>query len=78
MYKAYKFRLYPNDNQNILDAGFNKICELLKCKAKLLAKYYYQVDTYYPSSKICSHYDNKTEITNDLNAKIVAIQMIEI
>ena len=56
--------------KNILDAGFNKICELLKWKAKLLGKYYYQVDTYYPSSKICSHCDNKTEITNDLKVRV--------
>ena len=52
------------------DAGFNKICELLKWKAKLLGKYYYQVDTYYPSSKICSHCDNKAEITNDLKVRM--------
>ncbi len=56
--------------KNILDAGFNKICELLKWKSKLLGKYYYQVDTYYPSSKICSHCDNKTEITNDLKVRM--------
>ena len=56
--------------KNILDAGFNKICKLLKWKAKLLGKYYYQVDTYYPSSKICSHCDNKTEITNDLKVRM--------
>ena len=56
--------------KNILDAGFNKICELLKWKAKLLGKYYYQVDTYYPSSKICSHCDSKTEITNDLKVRM--------
>ena len=56
--------------KSILDAGFNKICELLKWKAKLLGKYYYQVDTYYPSSKICSHCDNKTEVTNDLKVRM--------
>ena len=56
--------------KNILDGSFNKICELLKWKAKLLGKYYYQVDTYYPSSKICSHCDSKTEVTNDLNVRV--------
>ncbi len=56
--------------KNILDVSFNKICELLKWKSKLLGKYYYQVDTYYPSSKICSHCDNKTEITNDLKVRM--------
>ena len=56
--------------KNILDAGFNKICELLKWKAKLLGKYYYQVDSYYASSKICNHCDSKTEITNDLKIRV--------
>ena len=55
--------------KNILDAGFNKICELIKWKTKALGKYYYQVDTYYPSSKICSHCDSKTEVTNNLNVR---------
>jgi len=53
----------------ILDASFNKICNLLKWKVKVLGKYYYQVDTYYPSSKICSHCNNKTDITNNLNIR---------
>ncbi len=56
--------------KNILDGSFNKICELLKWKTKTLGKYYYQVDTYYPSSKICSHCDSKTEITNDLKVRV--------
>ena len=55
--------------KNILDASFNKICELIKWKAKVLEKYYYQVDTYYPSSKICSHCDSKTEVINNLNVR---------
>ena len=60
--------------KNILDVSFNKICELLKWKAKLLGKYYYQVDTYYPSSKICSHCDSKTEITKDIKLRICESQ----
>ena len=55
--------------KNILDGCFNKICELIKWKTKVLGKYYYQVDTYYPSSKICSHCDSKTEVTNNLNVR---------
>ena len=55
--------------KNILDASFNKICELIKWKAKALEKYYYQVDKYYPSSKMCSHCDSKTEVTNNLNVR---------
>ena len=53
----------------VLDASFNKVCEMLKRKAKLLGKYYYQVDTYYPSSKTCSSCGAKTDITIDLNIR---------
>ena len=55
--------------KNILDAGFNKICQMLKWKCSVLGKYYYQVDTYFPSSKKCSHCDNTTSKTNDLNVR---------
>ena len=53
----------------VLDASFNKICELLKWKTKLQGKYYYQVDTYYPSSKLCNHCGSKTEVTNNLSVR---------
>ena len=70
-------RLKPKaPSKNILDASFNKMCELLKWKVKLQGKYYYQVDTYYASSKTCNHCDNKTDKTNvntiDTNPKIKA------
>ena len=55
--------------KSVLDASFNNICELLKWKTKIQGKYYYQVDTYYPSSKTCSHCESKTEITNNLNIR---------
>ena len=55
--------------KNILDASFNKICEYLKWKTKEKGKYYYQIDTYYPSSKLCSHCDNKTSKTNNLGVR---------
>lgn len=55
--------------KSILDASFNRICQLLKWKCQLNGKYYYQVDAYFPSSKKCSHCDNKTEVTNDLNVR---------
>ena len=55
--------------KSVLDASFNKICELLKWKTKLQGKYYYQVDTYYPSSKMCSHCGSKTEVTNNLSIR---------
>lgn len=55
--------------KNILDASFNKICLLLEWKSKLLGKYYYKVDTYFPSSKMCSHCGKKTEKTNNLGVR---------
>ena len=55
--------------KQILDASFNKICNLLKWKVKKQGKYYYQVNTYYPSSKKCSHCENKTDKTNNLNIR---------
>ena len=58
-----------NIAKKVLDASLSKICLLLKWKAELLGKYYYQVDTYYPSSKKCSHCDNKTDKTNNLSVR---------
>ena len=56
-------------SKSILDASFHQICLLLKWKVKQLGKYYYQVDTYYPSSKTCNRCENKTEITNRLEIR---------
>ncbi len=58
-----------NITKLIRDASFNKICEVLKWKCKINGKYYYQVDTYYPSSKTCSVCGEKTDITKDLNIR---------
>ena len=55
--------------KSILDASFHKICELLKWKTRIQGKYYYQVDSYYPSSKTCSHCGSKTEVTNNLSIR---------
>ncbi len=55
--------------KNILDASFNQICQELKWKCSLLGKYYYQVDTYFPSSKKCSHCDNMTDEVDNLNVR---------
>ena len=56
-------------SKSISDASFNKICNMLKWKCKLLGKYYYQVSTYYPSSKKCSRCGYKTDITNNLSIR---------
>lgn len=58
-----------NLSKNILDAGFSTICSLIDWKSKIKGKYYYQVDTYFPSSKICSHCGEKTDKTNNLEVR---------
>lgn len=67
--KVRKMSSNHNLAKSILDASFHRICELLKWKTRIQGKYYYQVDTFYPSSKLCSHCENKTEITNNLNIR---------
>ena len=53
----------------ITDASFHKICNMFSWKAKLKGKRYYQVETYFPSSKLCSVCGRKTSVTNDLKVR---------
>ena len=53
----------------LTDTSFNKLCEMLKWKTKVKGKYYYQIDTYYPSSQICSHCNKKEEKIKDLSIR---------
>ena len=53
----------------VSDTCFSKICDILKWKSKIKGKYYYQIDTYFPSSKICSCCGNKTEKLNSLSIR---------
>lgn len=64
-------RMTSNHNlaKSVYDASFNKICEILGWKAILMGKCYYQVDTYYSSSKTCSRCGEKTDVTNNLNIR---------
>ncbi len=55
--------------KSIVDASMYKVCSLLSWKTKLKGKYYYQVDTYFPSSKMCSHCGEKTTKTNNLGVR---------
>ena len=58
-----------NLSKNILDASFSKICSMIEWKSKIKGKHYYQVDTYFPSSKTCSVCGEKTKITNNLGIR---------
>ena len=55
--------------KNLLDASFRKICEKLSWKCRRKGKYYYQIDTYYPSSKICSRCGFKNEVVKNLSVR---------
>ena len=55
--------------KNLLDASFHKICEMINWKCMEKGKYYYQVDSYFPSSKLCSHCGSKTEKTKELGVR---------
>ncbi|MBR2828802.1 MAG: transposase [Bacilli bacterium] len=55
--------------KNILDASFSKICNMLEYKSKIKGKYYYKIDPYFPSSKICCHCGEKTEETKNLGVR---------
>ena len=55
--------------KNLLDASFRKICEKLSWKCRRKGKYYYQINTYYPSSKICSRCGSKNEVVKNLSVR---------
>ena len=55
--------------KSIQDASLSEIIRQLIYKAKWKKKSIYQIDTFYPSSQICSHCDYKNEITKNLNIR---------
>ena len=57
-----------NLSRRIIDATFYEIIRQLHYKSKYKGKYFYQVDTYYPSSRTCSvceNIDNKYKNLNE-------------
>ena len=46
-------------SKQITDASFYEILRQLEYKSKRKGKYFYQIDSYYASSQICSVCDNK-------------------
>ena len=55
--------------KSLIETSFHQIISLLKWKCEEKGKYFYQVNTFYPSSKICNRCGEKTEITNDLKVR---------
>ena len=51
------------------DASLSEIIRQLEYKSKWQNKHFYQIDTYYPSSQICSHCNNKNKELKDLNKR---------
>ncbi len=53
-------------NKSLSDASLSKLCSLIEWKSKIKGKYYYKINTYYPSSQICSHCGYKNNEIKDL------------
>ena len=53
----------------INDATFSEIIRQLSYKAKFKGKKFYQINTYYPSSQICSRCDNQDKKYKNLNER---------
>ena len=56
-------------SSKINDATFSEIIRQLQYKAKYKGKYFYQINTYYPSSQICSRCDNQDKSYKDLTRR---------
>ena len=55
--------------KSIQDASFSEIIRQLTYKAKWKFKKILQLNTFYPSSQICSHCEYKNDITKNLNVR---------
>lgn len=55
-----------NLSKSISDASFRKLIRQIKYKSQYKGKYMYQVDTYYPSSQICSRCGNQDSKYKDI------------
>ena len=55
--------------KKVADASFYEIIRQLQYKSKFKGKYFYQVDTYYPSSQICSVCDSIDKKYKNLNER---------
>ena len=58
-----------NLSKKIADASFSEILRQLTYKCKYKHKYFYQCETYYPSSQICSHCGNIDKLYKDIKER---------
>ncbi len=56
-------------NKTLSDASFSKLCSLIEWKSKLKGKFYYKINTYYPSSQICSCCGYRNRSLKDLSIR---------
>lgn len=56
-------------SKKITDATFSEIIRQLEYKSKFKGKYFYQINTYYPSSQICSRCDAQDRKYKDLTIR---------
>ena len=56
-------------NKSLSDAAVSTLRSLIEWKSKLKGKFYYKIDTYYPSSQICSNCGYKNEDLKDLSIR---------
>ena len=57
-------------SKNITDATFGEILRQLAYKSKYKNKYFYQIDTYYPSSQRCNNCGNIDKTYKDINKRV--------
>ena len=55
--------------KNIINSSFGEILRILKYKSTWYNKKYINIDTYYPSSKICNHCGYKNKKVFDLSVR---------
>ena len=56
-------------NKSLSDAAVSKLRFLIEWKCKINGKFYYKINTYYPSSQICSHCGYKNSKLKDLSIR---------
>ena len=56
-------------NKSLSDAAFSTLRSLIEWKCKIKGKIYYKINTYYPSSQICSHCGYKNSKLKDLSIR---------
>ena len=56
-------------NKSLSDAAVSTLRSLLEWKCRIKGKIYYKIDTYYPSSQICSHCGYKNSKLKDLSIR---------